>query len=338
MKPHFKFLGKPLLAGIAAATVLAGAAKAELYKVTSIAPGMSPFIVNTAISKVVNDNVEGIEFQVRATGAATKHMVDAGMGKVDFLFGSPTINWMMVNQIGPFKDMAAAPELEQNVGMIFAYQMGPYHYVTRADSGIETLEDIRGRKVFIGPPGGAASNVVLNNVLKPAYGITADDFEVQTFGFDAATQAFQDDKIDLIVLPTNIPSPVVQQFALTKEIRLVDIDVSNAIVTKETGGTVNTIPAGTYGKNHVGGDITTHGAIVNFSAGMHVDEEVVYQVTKAIWENLDDIHGTADWMKNTIKKETALELIAGRLHPGAERYYREAGWDIPDAQVFAPSN
>lgn len=57
---------------------------AKVYKVTSIAPGMSPFVVNS--------RVEGIEFQVRATGAATKHFVDAAKGSVDFLFGSPTIN------------------------------------------------------------------------------------------------------------------------------------------------------------------------------------------------------------------------------------------------------
>lgn len=331
-------LCKPLAAGLAAATLLAGTATAELYKVASIAPGMSPFIVNTAISKVVNQHVDNVEFQVRATGAATKHMVDAGMGKVDFLFGSPTINWLMVNQFGPYQGMEAAPELEKNVGMIFAYQMGPYHYITRADSGIETLEDIRGRKVFIGPPGGAASGVVLRNVLGPVLGMTADDIDIQPFGYDAATQAFQDDKIDLIILPTNLPSPVVQQFALTKEIRLIDIDTDKAIVNKPTGGTVNAIPAGTYGKNHIGGDITTHGSIVNFSAGMHVDEEVVYQVTKAIWENLEEIHDTAQWMKNTIRKEDALDLIAGRLHPGAERYYREAGWTIPKPQVFVADN
>jgi TRAP transporter TAXI family solute receptor len=338
MKYCLATLRKPLIAGLATAALLAGAAQAELYKVTSIAPGMSPFIVNTAISKVVNEHVDGVEFQVRATGAATKHMVDAATGKVDFLFGSPTINWLMANQIGPFKGMEAAPELEKNVGMIFAYQMGPYHYITRADSGITTLADIKGKKVFVGPPGGAASSVVLNNVIKPVTGLTTDDFELQTFGFDAAAQAFQDDKIDVIVLPTNIPSPVVQQFALTKEIRLIEFDTSKILLNQAIGGTFNTITAGTYGKNQIGGDVTTHGAIVNFSAGMHVDEEVVYQVTKAIWENLDEIRGTAEWMKNTIKKDTALALIAGRLHPGAERYYREAGWEIPEPTVFTPQN
>lgn len=324
-------------AGLIAVSLPATAAMADLYKVTSIAPGMSPFVVNTAIAKVVNNHVDNVEFQVRATGAATKHMVDAANGEVDFLFGSPTINWLMANNIGPFKGMADAPELEQKVGMIFSYQIGPYHYVTRADSGVETLADLKGKKVFVGPPGGAATGVVLK-AIGEVTGLKPEDMEVQTFGFDAAIQAFQDDKIDVIVLPTNIPSPAIQQFALTKKIRILDVDTDKLKINKATGGTTNEIPADAYGSNQVGGAARTHGAFVNFSAGMHVDEEVVYQVTKAIWENLAAVHEVAVWMPSTIRKEDALRLIAGRLHPGAERYYREQGWDIPEATTFGKSN
>ncbi|MFT7595305.1 MAG: TRAP transporter TAXI family solute receptor [Paracoccaceae bacterium] len=320
-----------------AAGLMASGAAAEIYKVTSIAPGMSPFVVNTAIAKVVNNHVDDVDFQVRATGAATKHMIDAATGSVDFLFGSPTINWLLVNQIGPYKKFTNGPELEAEVGMIFSYQIGPYHYVTRADSGIETLEDMRGRTVFAGPPGGAAKGVVLRNI-KAVTGLEATDMKVQEYGFDAAIQAFQDDKIDVIVLPTNVPSPAIQQFSLTKEIRILNVDVSKLDLRPAVGGTFNKIEAGDYRKNQVNEtSIDTHGAIVNFSAGMHVDEEVVYQVTKAIWENIGEIQETAQWMPSTINKEHALDLIAGRLHPGAERYYREMGWQIPEATVYLPT-
>lgn len=322
--------------GIAAAGLLAAPAMAEVYKVTSIAPGMSPFVVNTAIAKVVNNHVDGVDFQVRATGAATKHFVDAAMGDVDFLFGSSTINWLLVNQIGPFKTFTNGPELEAKVGMIFSYQIGPYHYITWADSGIETLDDLRGKKVFAGPPGGAAKGVVLTN-LEAATGLKPEDMEVQDFGFDAAIQAFQDDKIDVIVLRTNVPSASVQQFALTKKIRILDVPVEKLSINPAVGGTVNEIAPDAYGDNQVNTESTrTHGALVNFSAGMHVDEETVYQVTKAIWENIGEIHETAQWMPPTIKEETALELVVGRLHPGAERYYREIGWTIPEPVVFKP--
>lgn len=333
MNHIIKKTGTLALAGVAAAGLFVGSAWAELYKVTSIAPGMSPFVVNTAIAKVVNNHVEGVEFQVKATGAATQHMVDAANGKVDFLFGSPTINWLMANNFGPFKDMTDASDLEQKIGMIFSYQIGPYHYITRADSGIESLNDLRGKKVFAGPPGGAATGVVLK-AIEETTTIKAEEMDVQAFGFDAAIQAFQDDKIDVLILPTNIPSPAVQQFSLTKNIRILDVDVDKMKINKATGGTINVIPAGAYGSNHQGGDARTHGAIVNFSAGLHVPDDVVYAVTKAIWENLPELQETAVWMPSTVTKEGGLALIAGRLHPGALRYYQEAGWAIPEATVF----
>jgi len=156
----------------------------------------------------------------------------------------------------------------------------------------------------------------------------------QTLDFFAALDA---DKIDVIVLPTNVPSPSIQQFALTKKIRILDVDVDKMKINAAIGGTVNSIRPDAYGDNQVNdAETRTHGAIVNFSAGMHVPEDVVYKVTKAIWENIGEIHETAQWMPSTISRELGLELIAGRLHPGAERYYREAGWTITEPVVFKP--
>lgn len=336
MKRHIYKTTHMIAAGMIAAGLCASAAVAEVYKVTSLAPGMSPFVVNTAIAKVVNTHVDDVEFQVRATGAATKHFIDAATGSVDFLFGSATINWLLANQLGPFNSFTNGAELEENVGVVFAYQLGPYHYITRADSGIEALQDLRGKKVFAGPPGGAAKRVVLG-VIEQATGIKADEMDVQSFGFDAAIQAFQDDKIDVVVLPTNVPSASIQQFALTKKIRILDVDIDKVKIAS-TGGTVNIIAPDAYGDNQVNTEPSrTTGAIVNFSSGMHVDEEVVYQVTKAIWEHIGEIQETAQWMPDTINKDKALELIPGRLHPGAERYYREMGWDIPEPMRYAPN-
>jgi TRAP-type uncharacterized transport system substrate-binding protein len=136
-----------------------------------------------------------------------------------------------------------------------------------------------------------------------------------------------------------VPSASVQQFALTKEIRILNVEVDKMKINASTGGTINSIAPDAYGESQVNTEASqTHGAIVNFSAGMHVDEEVMYQVTKAIWENLGEIHETAQWMPSTITKEGALGLIAGRLHPGAERYYREMSWDIPAPVTFGPKN
>ncbi len=334
MKPTKFIRGIGAVLGIVAIGI-ASNSQADLYRVTSIAPGMSPFVVNTAIAKIVGKHVPGVDMQVRATGAATRHIVEAAQGKVDFLFSSSIINLLMMKNLGPYKNMENAPELEKNIGMIFSYQIGPYHYITRADSGIEKLEDIAGRKIFAGPPGGAAKRVCLGNIKDASGLVGGKDFEAVDFGFDAAIQAFQDDKIDVIVLSTNVPSSSVSQFALTKKIRLIDIDVTKLKINPLIGRTINVIAPDAYGDNQVNTSPTrTHGALVNFSARMDLDEEVVYQVTKAIWEHVDELHEAAAWMKDTVSLENALELIPMRLHPGAERYYREIGMAIPEPATY----
>ena len=177
MKPSKLIRSMCAVLGIMAIGIAANS-QADLYRVTSIAPGMSPFVVNTAIAKVVGKHVPGVDMQVRATGAATRHVVEAATGKVDFFFNSGTINWLMVKNLGPYKKMENAPELEKNLGMIFNYEIGPYHYITRADSGIEKLEDIAGRKIFAGPPGGAAKRVCLGNIKKTTGLEGGKDFEL----------------------------------------------------------------------------------------------------------------------------------------------------------------
>ena len=108
-------------------------------------------------------------------------------------------------------------------------------------------------------------------------------------------------------------------------------------INEAIGGTVNTIPAGTYVANQIGNDLRTHGAIVNFSASRHVSEDAVYKVTKAIKENLAKLQETAVWMPSTVTKEKGLALIASRLHPGALCYYQEAGWKF-QTQSFSKNN
>ena len=57
--------------------------------------------------------------------------------------------------------------------------------------------------------------------------------------------------------------------------------------------------------------------------------DVIYKMTKAFWEHIDEAHAMAPWMKSAVEPQGALDAMAGKLHPGAEKYYREIGMKIP---------
>ena len=99
------------------------------------------------------------------------------------------------------------------------------------------------------------------------------------------------------------------------------------------GRTIETIPVGIYGDNQVNTeDVKAVGSWIGIGTHADVPEETVYEVTKAIFDNLDTFHGAAEWMK-AFDAEAALKEMNAPLHVGALRYFREAGIAVPDELV-----
>jgi hypothetical protein len=317
---------------VAAFTALGvGTAQAkDIYKHGSLAPGMSPYIINTTWANIANKYVKGVEVQIVATGPATRHQLLATQDKMDFFMDSPITYWLMATQRGPFKKIKNGKELLKNHCGIFAYELGPYHITTYASAEIRKVEDLKGKKVFIGPPGGSATRSV-GMILKQHSGLeVGKDFEQAKLGWGAAIQAFQDRKIDVLIMPTNYPSPAIQQVSLTNEIYIVSLDparIDKMPVAKSIGRTQAKIPADAYGKNQKNTEtVYTLGATVGLGTRCSMPEDVIYRMTKAFWEHLDEVHAVAKWMPNTIAlDERSLSGIPEPLHPGAKRYYDEIG-------------
>jgi TRAP transporter TAXI family solute receptor len=328
------------LTAVAAAVVLSAghAGAADFYKLGSLAPGMSPFTINTAFANMVNKYVPDTKIQISATGTAMRHQLLAAQDKMDFFMGSPIGVFLMHKQLGPYKKLTNGPEMVKKVAHIFTYELGPYTFVTYANSGITKIADIKGKNVFIGPPGGAATRIVRTMIQSEAGYTDGKDYKKINMGWSAAIQAFQDKKFDVLVVPANPPSPSIQQIALQNKIRLLSVDISKqGAVLKTPGRTKRTIAADAYGPNQVNDkDISTLGALVGLSVRASMPAEKVYTMTKAFWEHIDEVHSAAPWMKQVINLDAALEVVPGKLHPGAEKYYREIGRKIPAA--FQPGD
>ncbi len=326
---------------IAATTVILSAGQAgaaDFYKMGSLAPGMSPFTINTAFASMVNKYVPDTKIQVSATGTAMRHQLLTAQGKMDFYMGSPIGVFLMHKQIGPYKKLKNGPALVKKIAHIFTYEIGPYNYVTYANSGIRKVADIKGKNVFIGPPAGAATRIVRTMIKSQAGYVDGKDYKKVNMGWSAAIQAFQDKKFDVLVVPANPPSPAIQQIALQNKIRLLSIDISKqGKLLRTPGRTKRVIPADAYGANQVNDKpVPTLGALVGLGTRANMPAEKVYAMTKAFWEHIDEVHAAAPWMKQVVNLKAALEVVPGKLHPGAEKYYREIGRKIPVA--FQPGD
>ncbi len=334
-----KVTRRSALSAITAAGVIpmlpGGLSAKTFYRLSTLGPGTTPNLVMTTFATIVNKALPEHEIQVNATGAATKHALEVASGKTDFFMSSPTLMHLMSNGKAMYQKIKQAPELAQNVRTLFNFPMGMYHIVVYADSGITSLMDVKGKRVFLGPPGGAALRT-MTRLFENVTGYKAgEDFEVVKLGWDSAAQAFQDKNIDVYCNPTNPPSPVISQVAVSNKIRLLGIPEDALArpevvkLSKSPGFRFMEMPPDAYGDAQVNTKPeTTLGVNVGVSTNKNLPDDAIYEMVKAFWTGLEDLKADAPWMA-AISTDSAFDDMNTKLHPGALRYYKEVGLKVP---------
>jgi TRAP transporter TAXI family solute receptor len=326
-----------IVAVVATSILCVGSAQAkDFYKLSTISLP-TPFAINTTFAKIVQKYNKGMEIQVNATGAAPRHALDAANGKTDFFFGAPSLMFLMSKGKAMFKKVKNAPELSKNLRMIFQYRMGTYNFGTYASSGMKTMFDIKGKRVFIGPPTGV-QKVVSSGLIKAITGYEMNkDYTAVKLGFSAAMQAFQDRQLDMFTDAGNHPGSLWSQISLTNKIRFLgtgdDVNWSSPKMKAQLripGRTPALIAPDIYGRNQTNTKPTgTIAAWVGLYTRKGIPEDVVYKMTKSFWTHIDEMYSVTAWAKEAINTKNIFVAANTELHPGALKYYKEAGIKIP---------
>ena len=190
------------------------------------------------------------------------------------------------------------------------------------DPEIKSVADLAGRAVSIGAPG---SGVYFNAIdVLAAAGLTEEDIKPQYLSFGDSTDALKDGKIDAAFIVAGAPTTAVTELCTTNSAYLVPIDgaVADAIMASSPFYTVYTIPAGTYPGQEADVQTVTVKATLIVSAS--ASEDVVYNLTKAIFSNIEAIT-TANGKGAELSLENATSGMTAPFHPGAAKYYAEQG-------------
>ncbi len=203
--------------------------------------------------------------------------------------------------------------------------------VVAADSEIKTVADLKGLSVSVGAVGsGVYFNAV--QVLGKA-GLTLDDIQEQYLSFDESATAFQNKQIDAFFVTAGLPNTSIIEVANKREVRLLGLTEEEMVsLMAEFGFYVPvTVPAGTY--NGLTEDVIVPAVSAVLIARNDVDEEIVYQLTKTLFECTEELSHAK---KAVISAEYAITGIPVPFHPGAERYFTEIGLlPIPTAAPAA---
>ena len=206
------------------------------------------------------------------------------------------------------------------------------HFVL-ANNHVETgtISDIEGKRFSVGPQASGTEQSTL--VIMEGIGLTKDDISPEYLGYDDTASALKDGRIDGGSMPAGVP------VASVTDLYASGTDVTILEVTDEQLEAINNIynawyryviPADAY--PNLDKEIHTIAQPNLLAVADTVDEDVVYLLTKTLFENLDYMYGVHDSAK-FIKLETALDGLPAPLHPGAYKYYQEVGLDIPEHLV-----
>jgi len=330
---HVTSLGRVALV-VATALALPLAASAQIYKGETAGAGGPVHTMFVALANQAGK--AGVEIQVNAGQTLTKSMLKGAKGEIDFFSTVPSLVNLMAGQKAMYKNIENGAELAGNLRAIIGFNAGAYHPVTLAGSGIESWEDIKGKTVFTGPPAGSAS-ATSESLIKIITGYEAGtDYTAVRLSWGEGYAALADGKIDMMVRPAEVGSANIEQFGLSGEFRV--LSIPEAAVGSEAmqqlfgrpGRGMMMFEGSVYKGQLTAGNITALGFTQFVGTNAGVSDDVVYAATKAFWDNIDEVHATAFFLKE-VTKDTAFTSVNVPLHPGALRYYEEAGFTIPDA-------
>lgn len=273
--------------------------------------------LGVALSQIYSKAIPEAKSSVQSTKASVENLnlIQAGRGEIAFTLGDSLSDAWKGSEEAGFK--APLKKLRGIAGIYPNY----VQIVALADSGIQTLADMKGKRISVGAP---RSGTELNaRAVFKAAGLSYKDFgKVEYLPFGESVELMKNRQLDATLQSAGLGVSSIRDLGSSAKIVVVPVPADVTAKIGDPAYQVATIPANTYDGQTA--EVTTT-AINNFLVTNEgVSDELVYKMTKALFENLDQMV-SAHAAAKVISLDNALKGMPVPLHPGAEKYYREKG-------------
>ncbi|MHA1188951.1 MAG: TAXI family TRAP transporter solute-binding subunit [Alphaproteobacteria bacterium] len=280
------------------------------------------FVVGQSICRLVNRGTgdHGIKCTAPSTGGSIDNINAIKAGDRDL--GVAQSDWQFHAYNGTSKFEGKKYD---KLRAVFSVHPEPFTVVARADSGIKTFADLKGKRVNIGNPGSGQRGTM--EVVMAALGWTMDDFALASeLKASEQASALGDNKIDAMIYTVGHPSGSIQEATTTVDAVMVPVEGAeiDALVADNAYYRKATIPGGMYKGSDA--DTVTFGVGATFVTSSDVDDDVVYQVVKAVFDNFGRFKKLHPAFANLTEAEMISDGLSAPLHSGAMKYYKEKGW------------
>lgn len=303
-----------------AVVLLAGCSKANAKKDYILATGGTggtyyPF--GGAIANIWNTKIENMNVTAQATGASAENLRLINKGDAEF----GTVQNDVMDYAFNGTDMFAGEKLS-NIATIGTLYPEVIQIAVSENSGINSIYDFKGKRISVGDAG---SGVEFNaKQIMEGYGLTFNDIKKSNLSFKESAEAIQNGTLDGCFITAGVPNAALQELAFSAGLKLIPVSGNEAATVMDKYGyyTATTIPGGTYKGSDE--DVPALAIKATLAVSASLDEDTVYEMTKALFENLQEL-GNAHAKGKEVSAASAVTGVSVPFHPGAVKYYKEIG-------------
>ena len=278
------------------------------------------YAFGSALAQVINRHT-GANITVSSTGGSVENVRLLKKADIELALVQTDVNSYALDGVEQFADGAV-----NNFSAITACYPEMVQIVVSRASGIKSVPDMRGKRICVGAVG-SGYEVAARQILD-IYGMTYDDIDERFLSQSEAKNALQDDQIDAFFMCSGYPNANVTELSLTGKIDVISIDDGHIwlLLEKYPFYAEYATPDDQYKLGHPVSSVAVMSMLV---ALKELGEDDVYAITEAIYENLGEIRGVNRKAEH-MSLENPFRGIPGNIHPGAARFYKEKGIELPD--------
>lgn len=275
--------------------------------------------LGSAMANLWAEEVDGIRVNVQASNGGVDNLNLLKDGEGHISFATTGIVWEAYNGERSFEDNEY-----KDIRVVAGLYYNPNQFVVREDANIKSIQDLEGKKFAPGSVGSTPE--VESSIILPEYGIEyPDGIDANFVGFTEATDLMRNNQIDGALIQAGLPTAAVTEMISTADANLIgiDADIRDSLMEQYPWYADFTIPGGTYdGQDE---DIETLAIKMILMADASVDDDIIYNLTKSFWENLDSLEDSHAIVQQMNIDEATTELADIPIHNGAIEYYEEIG-------------
>lgn len=289
------------------------AALPRFVEIGTAGTGGAYYPIGIAMAEILTDKLK-IQATAQVTGGAVENIRLIQEGSVKIALTTTASAYRGLKGLAPFTK--PSPRI---AGLFSNLTQGVYQIAVREGSNIKSVQDLKGKRVSLGPQGGLG--VELSDYVFRAAGFSISDVKATFLSYEESATMMDDGNLDAIIIQSALPSPALRQLQSSGK-RFQMVSIAQTIVDKVTTDhpyfAAYTIPASMYNTQ---GDVLTLNGTNMAIVDRDLSEEVVYQFMKALMSDIEKIKSSQPSAKGFTLNEAWKMPVP--LHPGAEKFYRE---------------